>query len=551
MTQQIDEPLAAGKADSLRDSAWQSLVGRPLLIAVQATCLVAGLWVIALNVSETPGDLRTVPLVLFLAALAGVASAQWLAEPGQRLMGKTGFQLAQLLLLLAIVRVLSWGMTGQWPTLVSVRSWILEPWSFFDGVFLATSLMAALAWHRAAVVAGIFYRLALTPGELAYDSERRAGGFWRSGRLPERSLVSRADLVEHYVTQWMVGGVFLALCAAATRVRFGERLSLNVLDMGIPTPLVAAIVFYFLIGLALLGQARLAVLRAQWLLDGVEMPERLPSRWNRWSLAVILAIGLLAALLPLGSTWQLGAIVNAVVMFFVQIALFIVFLIVSLFGLIMRLFGEQPEMPEIPQELVPAIPQEPLAPLMETPPWLGGATLWLVVLVALLLALRLLLGKDGLDVTRRKLQRLLARLWAYLKSWGRGVQDLARSIQVSLPGRRATANDDAARQPWRFIRLGGLPPREQVRYFYLTTLRRAADQGIVRQPAQTPQEFVQDLERTWPEAELDVEALTEAFVVARYDVAEISPDEAQQVKSVWERIKRALRGKRNTGTLQR
>jgi hypothetical protein len=284
------------------------------------------------------------------------------------------------------------------------------------------------------------------------------------------------------------------------------------------------------------------------LLDGVEMPEHLPSRWNRWSLVVILAIGLLAALLPLGSTWQLGAIVNAVVMFFVQIALFVVTLILSVLGLILRLFGEQPEMPEIPQELVPAIPQEPLAPLLEMPPWLGGATLWLVVLVALLLALRLLLGKDGLDVTRRKLQRVLARLWAYLKSWGRGVQDLARSIQVSLPGRRATANDEAARQPWRFIRLGGLPPREQVRYFYLSTLRRAADQGIARQPAQTPREFVQDLEQTWPEAELDVEALTEAFVIARYDAAEISPDEAQQVKSVWERIKRALRGKREPGT---
>jgi hypothetical protein len=551
MTQQIDDPLAAGKADSLRDSAWQSLAGRPLLIAIQATCLAAGLWVIALNVSETPGDLRLVPLVMFAAALAGVASAQWLAEPGQRLVGKTGFQLAQLLLLLAIMRVLAWAMTGLWPTLASVRDWILEPWLFFDGVFLATSLMAALAWHRASVVAGIFYRLALTPGELAYDNERRAGAFWRFGHLPERSLVSRVDLVEHYATQWMVGGVFLALCAAVTRVRIGEGLSLNVLDLGIPTPLVAAIVFYFLIGLALLGQARLAVLRAQWMLDGVEMPEHLPSRWNRWSLVVIVAIGLLAALLPLGSTWQLGAIVNTVVMFFVQIALFVVSLILSVLGLILRLFGEQPEMPEIPQELVPAIPQEPLAPLLEMPPWLGGATLWLVVLVALLLALRLLLGKDGLDVTRRKLQRVLARLWAYLKSWGRGVQDLARSIQVSLPGRRATANDEAARQPWRFIRLGGLPPREQVRYFYLSTLRRAADQGIARQPAQTPREFVQDLEQTWPEAELDVEALTEAFVIARYDAAEISPDEAQQVKSVWERIKRALRGKRNTGTLQR
>jgi hypothetical protein len=86
-----------------------------------------------------------------------------------------------------------------------------------------------------------------------------------------------------------------------------------------------------------------------------------------------------------------------------------------------------------------------------------------------------------------------------------------------------------------------------VRYFYLSTLRRAADQGIVRRPAQTPQEFTQDLEQNWPEVELDVEALTAAFVTARYDVAEISPDKAHDIKSVWERIKRALRNKRTGG----
>ncbi|HRI57781.1 MAG TPA: DUF4129 domain-containing protein, partial [Anaerolineae bacterium] len=101
----------------------------------------------------------------------------------------------------------------------------------------------------------------------------------------------------------------------------------------------------------------------------------------------------------------------------------------------------------------------------------------------------------------------------------------------------------SGRAPWRFIRLAGLPPRAQVRYFYLSTLRRAADQGIARRPAQTPREFVEDLERTWPESELDVQSLTEAFISARYDAAEISSDEARQVKSVWERIKRALRGK--------
>jgi hypothetical protein len=537
---------AGSRVDDLRDSAWQSQVARPLLIAIQATCLAAGLWVVLVNVSPAPQDFRFVPLLLFIAALAGVASAQWLAEPGQRLVGRAGFQLAQLLLLLVVLRVLTWAMTGNWPNPAIVRGWILEPWTFFDGVFIATAILCALAWHRAAVVSGIFYRLALTPGELAYDNERRSASFWRMAHLPERVLVSRADLVEQYATQWMVGGVFLVLFAAATRVRVGPQLSINVLDMGIPAPMVAALVFYFLIGLALLSQARLATMRAQWLLDGVEMPDRLPSRWGRWSLLVIAAIGFLAALLPLGSTWQLGAIVNVLLMALVQIAMFIVSLFVAIFGLLLSLLGEQPEVPEIPNEMTPAPAVVEVAAIWQAPPWLGGATFWLIVLLVLLIALRVLLGKDGLDVTRRKLASLLSRVWAQIKTWARGAQSLARSIQVSLPGRRSPETGANARQPWRFVRLGGLPPREQVRYFYLSTLRRAADQGIVRRPAQTPGEFVQDLENTWPEAEMDVEALTAAFVTARYDTAEISTGEAQQVKSVWERIKRALRGKRKS-----
>lgn len=545
MTPPMDEVSAGSREDRLQDVAWHSQVAQQVLIALQATCLAASLWVVILSITANPA-LRPLPLLLFIAALAGVYSATWLDRPAQRLVGKTAFNLAQLLLILVVVRLVTWLLAG-WPTLADWRSWLLDPWAFFDGFFLAAGLLCALAWHRATVVADIFYRLALSPGELAYDSERRAGGFWRMAHLSERVMISRSDLLEQYATQWLVGGVFLALFAAATRVRIDGGLSINVLSMGIPPQMAVAAVLYFLIGLVLLSQARLAVLRAQWLLDGVEMPERLPTRWNRVSLLVIVGIGLVAALLPLGSTWHIGAVVNTAVMFLVNIALFVVFLIASVFALILQLLGEQPPMPEIPQELVPVTPVDPLTPIAQPPPWLGGATLWLIVLLVLLMALRLVLGRDGLDVTRRKLQGLLARLWTYLKSWGHSVQALAQSIQVSLPGRRVPPTNQAARQPWRFVRLAGLPPREQVRYFYLSTLRRAADQGIVRQPAQTPQEFVQDLEQTWPEAELDVTALTAAFVTARYDVAEISPDDAQQVKSVWERIKRALRSKRTGG----
>lgn len=542
MTQQSEQTPAGSWEDRLQDVAWHSHVTQQMLIAVQATCLAGGLWVVILTITEEPA-LRLMPLFLFLAALAGIYSAIWLDRPAQRLVSKTTFKLAQLALIIVVVRVLTWLLAG-WPTLADLRSWILEPWSFFDGIFLAAALLCALAWHRAAVVADIFYRLALSPGELAYDNERRSGGFWRMAHQPERVMLSRSDLVEQYVSQWLMGGIFLALLAAATRIRIDGGLSINVFSMGIPSQMAVVVVLYFLIGLVLLSQARLAVLRARWLLDGVEMPRMLPARWGRISLALILGAGLIAALLPLGSTWHIGAVVNAVVVTLMRIALFVVFLIVSVYALLLRLLGEQPEMPEMPEELAPAAPVEQLMPLLEPPPWLGGATLWLVALLVVLLAVRVVLGQDGLNVTRRKLKDLLVRLWVHLKTWGRSVQTLAKNIQVSLPGRRTPVADKTIGQPWRFIRVGGLPPREQVRYFYLSTLRRAADQGIVRRPAQTPQEFIQDLEQTWPEAELDVEALTAAFVTARYDVAEISPDEAHEVKSVWERVKRALRGKR-------
>ncbi len=112
-----------------------------------------------------------------------------------------------------------------------------------------------------------------------------------------------------------------------------------------------------------------------------------------------------------------------------------------------------------------------------------------------------------------------------------------------MPRRRAADEGQAGklRLPWRFVRLNALSPRDRVRYFYLSTVRRAAEQGTVRQPSQTPAEFLHDLKSTWPEAEGDATALTEAFLAARYDRIEISPDDAQETKTIWERVKRALK----------
>ena len=530
----------------LRDSPWQSGIARPLLIALQATCLVAG--PLAAVQAVTQDDrLAWVTVLAFGAALLGVASAHWMSRPEQRLLGRTTFLIAELVLLLLVVRVASWGIFDQWPTLAMAQGWVLQPWTFFDGRFLAAGILSALAWHRASVVASIFERLALTPGELAWFQDRQTGAAWRSEHPVERAQVARDTLVSDYVTQWLLGGAFLVFFAGATRVRIAPGTRLSVLNTGVPSALIVAIILYFLIGLILTSQARLAMLRAQWLFDDVDLPEQLTSRWQRSALLIVLAVGLLATLLPLGSTWQLGEILNVVLGFVVQVVMMIVGVLIAVLAWFMALFDPHQQMPELPVELQPAAEVVPPVPTIQLPPWLGGAVIWLLVGAIVIYLLAYFFGKQGIALTRKTLRLLWERLSALLGRWRNQLRDLP----IGLPGRRQTTrpSNDLSRQPWRFMRLGALSPRDQVRYFYLSTVRRAGERGVIRQPSQTPLEFVRDLESTWPEAELDVEALTEAFITARYDVVEIDPGQAKQARTVWERIKQLLRGQK-PGTAQ-
>lgn len=537
-----DLERAPARVEELRDSAWQSEVGRPLLIAIQMTSLVAGPLAVAIAISQDP-RLRYVAGLAFLAALAGVYSNQWLAMPSQRTTRKTAFALAELILLAALLRVATWALTGDWPTAESLRGWLLAPLSFLDGFFLLAFLLSALAWQRAGIVADLFYQLALTPGELRWVEEQRVGSWWRGSRSADRVQVSRQELVESYISQWLIGGFFLILCAGATRVSIDPGAGLHLFSTGVPDSVIVAAVIYFLTGLLLISQARLAQMRARWYFDGVEAPPGLVSRWNRLSLLVIVGVGLLASLLPLGSTWQLGAIVNTIVTVMVQIAIGIVSLLITLFSLVLLLFGKPPEeLPQLPVIPAPALPPPPVL-TFELPAWLGGAGVWLAVIVLLILVVRFFIGPDGLAVTRSRLSALGRRILALFGRWWSGARAAASSLALVMPRRRAAdeEQDGKLRLPWRFVRLNALSPRDRVRYFYLSTVRRAAEQGTVRQPSQTPVEFLHDLESTWPEAEGDATALTEAFLAARYDRVEISPDDAQETKTVWERVKRALK----------
>ena len=93
----------------------------------------------------------------------------------------------------------------------------------------------------------------------------------------------------------------------------------------------------------------------------------------------------------------------------------------------------------------------------------------------------------------------------------------------------------------RFLRLNTLPPRDQIRYFYLATLKRAGQRGVVRSSHQTPNEYAAYLKDHWPDAEADIDHLTTAFLHAQYNPAPIEPERLPLHKAAWQRLKRLLR----------
>ena len=93
------------------------------------------------------------------------------------------------------------------------------------------------------------------------------------------------------------------------------------------------------------------------------------------------------------------------------------------------------------------------------------------------------------------------------------------------------------------IRLRALDPRRQIYFFYLAMIRRGGEQGVPRQPSQTPAEYASTLEKALPSGEEDIDSITQAFVEARYSRRKVDAGDADLVKATWGRIRRALQSR--------
>lgn len=538
----LDVPDYTISDADLNDSSWTQSILRPALIAVASVCLVLATLAFVRRVMPSLPPIYTELLAVIgaLASITGSITTTWLAQPGQRSKRSIGYRAAEIVLILGTTRIAIWLTTDSFPGL---EQFLLRPVdSLLDGYFIVGSIVVMLAWIMSTAMTEDLLAMALQPDDLY--AVRGVGDRWQDTARPV--YTDRSAILRRFVARWVVGGILLVILAAGSRYDLPESGFLGVIRQNIDPTVIGAIIIYFLAGLVLISQGQLALLRSRWILQKTPSAPAVLRNWPVYALMIILLIGVVAALLPLGGTFYLAQILSAILAA-IYFALFSVFrFFVTLFlALLSWLSGEPVEEPPPP-------PQEPMAtPALEVPPesaamlppWTGGLFFWTFAAILLGYAAYIYFSGKGTDFAWAR------RIWAMLRMRWMALFGAYQEWQAARVRAQAARAEEALREGKSgglpgWLRLRGLDADRQVRYYYLALLHRAEEAGLPRKQAETPLHYAPRLAEQLEaddENRTAIADLTDAFIQVRYAGDHVQPDRLERVKQVWRQLKRRLR----------
>lgn len=447
------------------------------------------------------------------------------------------YLLPELLVMILIMRVATTLSLGADTFASDARNWLYDPLSIFDIPFILAivfGLIVGLLAHTS-----MQDLLVLSPQ--SYDTPETLQFDHRATLVA--AAAERATALRRISSRFIIGGVLVLFALGIEAVNM-ERVGAP--SLPISRLSAGGALLYLMSGFLLYSQARLALLRARWSLDGATVAPTVIGRWTRTSWLIIVGVALLAVLLP--RTYGLGLLdtIRTVLGVVGYVFAMLGYVVIWLFGMLalipawlMSLFASNDTTTPPPAAPPPFMPPEP-PPAVHEPNLLATSIFWLCMLLLAAYALWIVVQRHPelfRALTLRGplgwLLQHLGLIWRDTRSWA---QQAATIVQERL--RRVPTGP---RLPRRWVSLRRMPPRELVRYFYRSTLRRAAESGLPRRSSQTPYEYRDLLARRLPDAEPDIEALTEAFVEAEYSPRAIDQEHAQQARRPWERLRQRLR----------
>ena len=443
----------------------------------------------------------------------------------------------ELLIMAAVMRVAATTSLPQSDLVLAVQRWLADPLLAFDSVFVVYLVVGALI---AAIVHRSMANLrALIPPPSQGLPEENAARY-------ARVLAEDRDFAIRAITQRSIIGGALVLLGLGTEAVNPAAPTGGALPIGAAS--VVAALLYGTCALIFYSQVKLALLQARWQDEQATVADGLAGRWARSSIIAVGSILGASALLPRGYGYGLLDVLRAGLNTLGAALALVGYFLVWLFGVLLgiplwllaQLMPTSAGTSNRESAPPPAITAEPLA--SHQPQLLTGVIFWVCIGLLVALALREVLRRNPGVVTRLlkvlRLDRFAAwvvRTWRGTRSWLRLAAELAAE---RLP-QTHDADDSLLSQVWH--RAGSLQPRELVRFFYRSTLRRASRAGVGRRMAQTPNEYVRELGAQIPEQMDDLATLTDSFIQAHYGQRPVEAEAAEGARAPWQRLRARLR----------
>ena len=474
-------------------------------------------------------------IIAIIAALTGNFSYQLAHRrylSGGELLKFQGIELLTLLILSKIASYLDNNISE---IMSEIRIWPQDPSSFFSGETLVVFALILLSWF--------------TAWHVANDMEE----------LKDPTLYTVREIVrplERLQNKFLVGGVLLLFFSGATRIDYitqsGNTPS-NLSGLALNT------LIYFVGGLFVFAQLRLARLSRIWEIQKTHIAPALKMRWIQYSLILLGIVLVIAFLLPTGYTisfMQLITLIGNIISQIISLLFFlIVFPIVYLLSLIR---GTPADMPPVnmSQTQPVAMPTNEASgnvtlPIVEI---LRSAAFWVIALGALWYIMHSYL-KDRPELWEaiqrlrpiKFLRTLFDTLRRTLHRWWRGVRQEVnlRIMHINEYLRERHSNDRRK----KYSQQSGETYREHLFYHYLKTLELAEDCGYPRQKAETPYEYEEHLSPQVVDAQNALDQLTHNFIEARYSTHAVNQTMLEDAQNAAEEIQTLLRNKQKEQNL--
>ena len=516
------------------DHAWQDSLLRPAVIAALVGCILVALVSFIRHIGPgLPADYINILRITSIgAALVGCYTTTVLVRPGQRQRRTMSFRLAELGLILFIARFALWSTVEGWPTLGAM---VLQPFGVFLTLgFVINAVLILIAWGMAVLVTNDFLAMGLQADEMI-DLEAASRPI--SGD-DHRIQSDRRALVRRFSERWAMGGMLMILLTAASQVGMGTNGFFALVRQDIAGGVIGAAIVYFMLGLLLLTFGHLAALRARWQLAKLPTESTIARNWPFYAFGLLLVVAVAAFLMPLGGTFRLAQLMG-LAMRMISGAVYLILGLIM--GLLALLFGGDEEPVEEPEREPPEMgtPQIEQVQQAEAPPWLGGTVFWIIVALLLGYAAYIYLQGRGVNF-----QLLLAWLRQFLLGWrqiGVAFNEWRARTLTPVEEEEGKSGRSRVRRWLDELMLGRLPPDEQVRYFYVSTLESAAEHGMRRRPGETPHRFQARLgEVVESEDEEAAERLTAGFVRIEFARQSTEATAVPLLKRAWTQVRGAL-----------